>query len=81
LAFSSLVLLVLGGVITGFGQGLAFRTGPVVGEGILAQVTGLPAAAVAAVSTIVLILLGLERASDAEGIRGRGESVAHAGST
>lgn len=99
LAVSSLALLVLGGVIAGFGHGLAFRAGlsavsarspaeqrgevassyfivmyaaislPVIGVGILAQATGLRtaglifAAAVAAVSMVVLVLLGRERAS------------------
>jgi hypothetical protein len=99
LAVSSLALLVLGGVIAGFGHGLAFRSGlaavsarspaeqrgevassylvvmyvaislPVIGEGILAQATGLRtaglifAAAVAAVSMLVLVLLGREHAS------------------
>jgi MFS family permease len=59
---------------------------PVIGEGILAQVVGLRpagltfAAAVAAISIMVLVLLGLERARGADGIRRRGESVAHAGS-
>ena len=98
LAFSSLALLVLGGVIAGFGHGLAFRSGltavnarapahqraevassffavmyvaislPVIGEGILADEAGLGpagvifAAAVAAVATVVLVLLGRERA-------------------
>jgi MFS family permease len=116
LALSSLALLVLAGVIAGFGQGLAFRAGltsvnarapaeqrgavassffvvayaaisvPVIGEGILAQVTGLRpaglifAAAVAAVSIVALVMLGFERASGADGIRRRGASVAHAGS-
>ncbi|MEA2151574.1 MAG: hypothetical protein QOD69_3404 [Solirubrobacteraceae bacterium] len=117
LAFSSLALLVLGGVIAGFGHGLAFRAGltavnarapaqqrgevassffvvmyaaislPVIGEGILAQATGLRAAgltfaaAVAAVAIVVLVLLGRERATRAGGVRGRGEPVAEAGST
>jgi MFS family permease len=117
LAFSSLALLVLGGVIAGLGQGLAFRAGleavnarapadqrgevassffvvayvaislPVIGEGILAQLIGLRpagltfAAAVAALSVVVLVLLGLERARGADGTRGRAGSVAHAGST
>jgi len=98
LAVSSLALLVLGGVIAGFGHGLVFRAGltavnarapaaqrgavassffvvmyvaialPVIGEGILAQATGLRAAgltfatAVAAVAVVVLVLLGRERA-------------------
>ena len=93
LALSSLTLLVLGGVIAGFGQGLAFRAGltavtarapaehrgavassffvvmyvaialPVIGVGILADVTGLRpagltfAAVVAAVAIVVLVLL------------------------
>jgi MFS family permease len=101
LALSSLALLVLGGMIAGFGQGLGFRAGlgavnsrapadqrgevassffvvaytaislPVIGVGILAQVTELRtaglvfAAAVAAVSIMVLVLLGLERSSRA----------------
>jgi MFS family permease len=117
LAFSSLALLVLGGVIAGFGHGLAFRAGltavnarapaqqrgevassffvvmyaaislPVIGEGVLAQATGLRAAgltfaaAVAAVAIVVLVLLGRERATRAGGVRGRGEPVAEAGST
>jgi preprotein translocase subunit SecG len=56
----------------------------VIGEGILAQATGLrPAgltfvAVVAAVSIVVLVLLGRERARAAGGIRGRA-SVAQAG--
>jgi MFS family permease len=105
LALSSLALLVLGGVIAGFGQGLAFRSGlaavnaaapadqraavassffvvayvaisvPVIGEGVLADVLGLRAAglifaaAVAAVSMTVLVLLGLERATGPDRIR------------
>jgi hypothetical protein len=117
LASSSLALLVLGGVIAGFGQGLAFRAGleavnarapadqrgevassffvvayvaisvPVIGEGILAQVIGLRpaglafAAAVAGLSIVVLGLLGLERAGGADGIRGRTDPVAQAGSS
>jgi MFS family permease len=50
---------------------------PVIGVGILAQATGLRtagltfAAAVAAVSIVVLVLLGRERASDAGGVRAR----------
>jgi MFS family permease len=116
LAVSSLALLVLGGVIAGFGQGLAFRAGlaavsarapadkrgevassffvvayvaislPVIGEGVLAQVTGLRpaglifAAVVAGVSITVLVMLGLERTTGADRIRSRRESVAHAGS-
>jgi MFS family permease len=115
LASSSLALLVLGGVIAGFGHGLAFRAGltavtagspaeqrgevassyfvvmyvaialPVIGVGVLAQATGLRtaglifAAVVAAVSIVVLVLLGRERVSRAGGVRARGESVAHAG--
>jgi MFS family permease len=99
LAVSSLALLVIGGVIAGFGQGLAFRAGlssvnarapankrgdvassffvvayvaislPVIGVGLLAEVLSLRsaglifAAAVAAVSITVLVLLGLGRAS------------------
>jgi MFS family permease len=98
LAFSSLALLVLGGVIAGLGQGLSFRAGlvavnaaapatqrgqvassffvimyfaislPVIGEGVLAQAVGLRAAgvsfaaAVAALSVAVLVLLGNQRA-------------------
>jgi MFS family permease len=94
LAFSSLALLVLGGVIAGLGQGLTFRAGlaavnagapagrraevaasyfvvlyvalaiPVIGEGVLARVTGLRTAGllfagvVAALSAAVLVLLG-----------------------
>jgi MFS family permease len=117
LAVSSLALLVLSGVIAGFGQGLAFRAGlaalnarapadkrgevassffvvvyvavsvPVIGEGILAEVAGLRpaglafAAAVAALSIVVLVLLGLERARSAGGIRGRADSMAHARSS
>jgi MFS family permease len=101
LAFSSLALLVLGGVIAGFGQGLAFRAGlaavnarapadqraevvssffivayvaislPVIGEGVLAQVTGLRtaglsfAAAVAALAAAVLAMVGRRRATSA----------------
>jgi hypothetical protein len=116
LAFASLALLVLGGVIAGFGHGLVFRAGlaavnagapahqraevassffvvmyaaislPVIGEGVLARAAGLRAAgltfaaAVAAVSIVVLVLLGRERARAAGGVRGRGESMAHAGS-
>jgi MFS family permease len=93
LAFSALPLIVLGGVIAGFGQGLSFRAGlaavngsappaargevassffvvmytaislPVIGEGFLAEVTGLRvagvtfAAAVAALAAAVLVLL------------------------
>jgi MFS family permease len=107
LAASSLALIVLGGVIAGFGHGLVFRTGltavnakapaaqrgavassffvamyvaislPVIGEGILAQAVGLRpagltfAAAVAALSIVVLVLLGRERASAAAGGRHR----------
>lgn len=103
LALSSLALLVLGGVIAGFGHGLVFRAGltavnarapaaqrgevassffvvmyaaislPVIGEGILDQAVGLRpagltfAAAVAALSIVVLVLLGRERASAAAG--------------
>jgi MFS family permease len=114
LAFSSLALLVLAGVIAGFGHGMAFRAGltavnarapaerrgevassffvvmyvaislPVIGAGILTQVAGLRqaglifAAAVAALSILILVLLGRGRA---RGVRGRGESMAHAGST
>jgi MFS family permease len=99
LALRSLTLLVLGGVIAGFGQGLAFRAGltavnakapadrrgdvassffvvayvaislPVIGAGILAEVTGLRAAglifaaAVAAVAIVVLVMLRRERAT------------------
>jgi MFS family permease len=99
LAFSSLALLVLGGVIAGFGQGLAFRAGlaavnarapadqraevvssffivayvaislPVIGEGVLAQVTGLRtaglsfAAAVAALAAAVLAMVARRRAT------------------
>jgi MFS family permease len=60
---------------------------PVIGEGVLAQVMGLRpagltfAAAVAAVAGMVLILLGLERVRGADGIRGRRDSMAHAGSS
>jgi len=93
LAFSALPLLVLGGVIAGFGQGLSFRAGlaavnasapaevrgevassffvamytaislPVIGEGVLADATGLRlagvtfAAAVAALAAAVLVML------------------------
>jgi MFS family permease len=93
LATSSLALLVIGGVIAGFGQGLSFRAGlaslnarspagrraevassffvvayvaislPVIGEGALAQATGLRsaglsfAAVVAALAAIALALL------------------------
>jgi MFS family permease len=93
LALSALALLVLGGVIAGFGAGMCFRAGlavvnerapadrrgglasgffvvmyvaisvPVIGEGLLAQVTGLRtaglifAAGVAALSAGVLVLL------------------------
>jgi hypothetical protein len=59
---------------------------PVIGEGILAQATGLRtaglifAAAVAAVALVVLVLLGRERASAAGGMRARNEPVAQAGS-
>jgi MFS family permease len=116
LGFSSLALLVLSGVVAGFGQGVAFRAGlaavnakapadqrgavassffvvayvaisvPVIGEGILAELVGLRAAgltfaaAVAALSVVLLVLLGLERARASAGLRGRRESVAHAGS-
>ncbi|MEA2247262.1 MAG: hypothetical protein QOH46_1791, partial [Solirubrobacteraceae bacterium] len=115
LAVSSLALLVLGGVIAGFGHGLVFRAGltavnarapaaqrgevassffvvmyaaislPVISEGILARATGLRpagltfAAAVAALSIVVLVLLGRERARATGGVRGRAESVAQAG--
>jgi MFS family permease len=97
--FSALALLVLGGVIAGFGQGLSLRAGltavnasapaeergevassffvvlytaislPVIGEGVVAQATGLRpaglifAAAVAAVAAVVLVLLARSRAS------------------
>jgi MFS family permease len=93
----ALALLVLGGVIAGFGQGLSFRagltaltarspveqrgqvassyfvvaylsiSGPVIGVGVLAQATGLRpagltfAAAVSALSALVLILLARRR--------------------
>jgi MFS family permease len=101
--FSGLALLVLGGVIAGFGQGLSLRAGltavnasapaaqrgevassffvvlytaisvPVIGEGVLAQATGLRpaglifAAAVAAIAAVALVLLrrGRGSASDA----------------
>jgi hypothetical protein len=59
---------------------------PVIGEGILAQATGLRAAglifagAVAALSAVALVLLGRERASRARRVRGLGESVAQPGS-
>lgn len=97
LSLSSLALLVLGGVIAGFGQGLSFRAGvaslnastpaaqraevassffivayvaislPVIGEGALAQATGLRpaglafAGVVAALAAIVLVLLASPR--------------------
>jgi MFS family permease len=116
LAISSLALLVIGGVIAGFGHGLAFRAGltavnarapaaqrgevassffvvayvaislPVIGEGVLAQATGLRAAgltfaaAVAAVAIVALALIARERATGVRRIRGGGESVAPAGS-
>jgi MFS family permease len=98
LADASLPLLLGGGMVAGFGQGLSFRAGlgavnaaapeerrgevassffvvayvaisiPVVGEGLLAQLIGLRdaglvfAAAVAALSALVLVLLARERA-------------------
>ncbi len=112
LALSSLALFLLGGVIAGFGHGLAFRAGlaavsgrapaeqraevasgffvvaytaislPVIGEGLLAQATGLRAAglifaaAAAAVSIVVLFLLGRERARRPRRVRGPGGSAA-----
>jgi MFS family permease len=96
LGIGSLALLVLGGLVAGFGQGLSFRSGlaalnakspsdhraevassffvvayvaisiPVVGEGLLAEATSLRtaglvfAAAVAALSAVVLVLLARE---------------------
>lgn len=98
IADASLPLLLLGGWVAGFGQGLSFRAGlgavnaaapearrgevassffvvayvaisiPVVGEGLLAQLIGLRdaglvfAAAVAAISAVVLVLLARDRA-------------------
>jgi len=97
LAATSTALLVIGGVVAGFGQGLSFRAGlgavgaaappehrgevsssffvvayvaisiPVVGEGLLAEVTTLRAAglvfaaAVAVLAAVVLVLLGRQR--------------------
>jgi hypothetical protein len=99
LAFSSLALLVLGGVVAGLGQGITFRAGlaavnaeapaeqraevassffivlyvalalPVIGEGVLAREVGLRSAGlvfagvVAALSAVVLALLGRLRPS------------------
>jgi MFS family permease len=101
LAATSTALLVVGGVIAGFGQGLSFRAGlgavgaaapperrsevsssffvvayvaisiPVVGEGLLAEVTTLRAAglvfaaAVAVLAAVVLVLLGRRPAEPA----------------
>jgi MFS family permease len=101
LAFSALPLLVVGGVVAGFGQGLSFRAGltavnasapaearsevassffvamytaislPVIGEGVLAEATGLRiagitfAAAVAALAAAVLVLLRRRTAREA----------------
>jgi MFS family permease len=98
LAVSDLALLVLGGVIAGFGQGLSLRAGltavnvsapperrgevassyfvvlyaaislPVIGEGFLAEATGLRpagitfAALVAVIAAVVLVLIGRQRA-------------------
>jgi MFS family permease len=105
LAATSTALLVAGGVIAGFGQGLSFRAGlgavgaaapaerrsevsssffvvayvaisiPVVGEGLLAEVTTLRtaglvfAAAVAVLAAVVLVLLGREAPAGAEPTR------------
>jgi MFS family permease len=116
MAFSSLALLVLGGVIAGFGQGLSFRAGlaavnarapakqrgevassyfvvmyaaislPVVGVGVLAEATGLRtagltfAAAVAALSAVVLLAVVRARLGDRRSSSTGGQSVLHAGS-
>ena len=109
-ALSDLALLVLGGVIAGFGQGLSLRAGltavnasapperrgevassffvvmyvaislPVIGEGFLAQATGLRpagiifAAVVAGLAAVVLVLVGRHRA----GVHAPGRPPTHA---
>jgi GAF domain-containing protein len=116
LGFSSLALLVTGGVIAGFGHGLSFRAGlaavnarspaeqraevassffvvmyiaislPVIGEGVLAQETGLRAAGltfaalVAGLSAVVLILPAHARRR-AGRVGAARRAVARAGST
>jgi MFS family permease len=113
LAFSALPLLVLGGLVAGFGQGLSFRAGltavnasapaearsevassffvvmyaaislPVIGEGVLADATGLRvagitfAAAVAALAAAVLVLLRRKSTPDLP-VRVPARSPAHA---
>jgi len=102
LMFSALPLLVLGGVIAGFGQGLSFRAAlaavnasapaeargevassffvamyiaislPVIGEGVLAETTGLRAAGVtfaAVIAAAAAVVLGLARRVPTPGAR------------
>jgi MFS family permease len=104
LGFSSLPLLVLGGVIAGFGQGLSFRAAlaavnasapaeargevassffvamylaislPVIGEGVLAEATGLRLAGVtfaAVVAALAAAVLVLARRQPTTGARNR----------
>ena len=105
LAVSSLALLVLGGVIAGFGHGLAFRAGlaavsarspaeqrgevassyfvvmyaaislPVIGEGILAQATGLRTAGLIFAAAVAGRVDG---GAGPAGTRAREQSVAFA---